>query len=354
MVRGANDRVWAEDGREFIDLYGGHCVCVTGHCHPYVVKAIQDQAEKLVFYSTAGDLEIRERAAAVLAKAAGLNSVFFCNSGAEANENALKIATKITGRTRFAAFEGGWHGRAILPLSVTDDPAISLPYTDFLAPCERLPRDERAFSVDFSQIAAIILEPIQSISGVQEFPAEFLAKLRKKCTESGTLLIFDEIQTGVGRLGAPFASRLHGVVPDIVTAAKGIASGIPLGATVMSQSVADQLRPGDLGSTFGGGPIACAALLATFEVLEVEKLAENSLRQERRIREGCPLPVRGRGLLLGLDAGDHAKALRAHFFDDGILVGGSHDPAILRLLPPLTLTDESVDRFLASLQKYFA
>lgn len=351
IERGSGDRVWDTDGNAYWDFYGGHCVCLTGHCHPRLVTAINEQAEKLIFYSTAGELEIRNRAARALVEFAGdpIASVFFCNSGAEANENALKMAAKLTGRGRFVSFVGGWHGRTALALSVTDDPPIRDPYDALLPEPMRLPFNdfELLDRADFSGIAAAILEPIQSMAGIVEADPIWLKLLREKCSDAGTLLIFDEIQTGFGRLGAPFAKDVYDVKPDMIACAKGIASGVPMGALMMSAAIAEALGPGDLGSTFGGGPIACAALLATLGIILEEKLAERALSAEKKIREGMEDTVvrlvRGRGLLLGLDCDAHAKELKNHLIGERIMVGGSHDPTVLRLLPPLTISDEAIE-----------
>ncbi len=354
LVRGAGDCVFDDRGRRFFDFYGGHCVCSTGHCHPTVTAAIARQANELLFYSTAAEVPVRNRAAETLVRFAnsrgdiGVASVFFCNSGSEANENALKVAAKITGRHRFAAFEGGWHGRGTLPLSVTDDPKISEPYTPFLAPCTRLPWNDQAAieRFDFSRVAAVILEPIQSMSGIRAATTSFLQNLRAATSAAGALLIFDEIQTGIGRLGVPFAAAKHGIKPDLLTSAKGIASGVPMGALLMSEAVAAQLKQGDLGSTFGGSPLACAALLATLEVVETERLMERVVLAEAAIRGAlkgtCVEEIRGAGLLLGLVIPGQAKALKQHLQDKQILVGGSSDPDVLRLMPPLNLTDEAI------------
>lgn len=351
MVRGENDRVWDAEGNAYWDFYGGHCVCLTGHCHPKVVEAIRRQAGELLFYSTAGKIDVRDQAAEALVRYAGdpMASVFFCNSGAEANENALKAAAKITGRQTFIRIQGGWHGRTLLALAVTDDPPIREPYEGLLPFCPDIPFNDVQWLQPelFEAAAAIILEPIQSMSGIVSAEREWLEAVRKRCDEAGTLLIFDEIQTGFGRLGAPFAKDVFGVRPDMITAAKGIASGVPMGAVLMSEKVASQLKAGDMGSTFGGGPLACAACLATLEVLAEEELAARAKDREKQIRralEGTVVrEIRGRGLLLGLDCGDRAKDLRAHLLAQRILVGGSHDPTILRLMPPLTLTDAAID-----------
>lgn len=364
LVRGEGDRVFDEQGRRYFDFYGGHCVCSTGHAHPTVTAAIARQANELLFYSTAAEVPVRNAAAEALVRFVnsrgdiGVASVFFCNSGSEANENAMKVAAKVTGRYRFAAFEGGWHGRGTLPLSVTDDPKISDPYTPFLAPCTRLPwNDEDAIEhFDFSSVAAVILEPIQSMSGIRAATISFLQKLRAATSAAGALLIFDEIQTGIGRLGFPFAAAKYGNKPDLVTSAKGIASGVPMGALLMSEAVAAQLKQGDLGSTFGGSPLACAALLATIDVIEFERLMERALVAEAAIRSGvdgtCVTDVRGAGLLLGLRVPNRAKALKQHLQEAQILVGGSSDPDVLRLMPPLNLTDDAIAALTAAVKNF--
>jgi len=347
--------VFDDRGRRFFDFYGGHCVCSTGHSHPKVAAAISRQAGELLFYSTAAEVPVRNAAAEALIRFAnsagdlGLRSVFFCNSGSEANENALKIAAKVTGRARFAAFEGGWHGRGTLPLSVTDDPKISQPYERFLAPCTRLPWNDAAAldHFNFTEVAAVILEPIQSMSGIRAANRTFLQKLRRLTSEAGALLIFDEIQTGIGRLGFPFAAARQGVSPDLLTSAKGIASGVPMGALLMSEAVASQLKSGDLGSTFGGSPLACAALLATLDVIQEERLQEQAVAAEAKLREllhgTCVTEVRGAGLLLGLVVPGRARQFKQHLQENGVLVGGSSDPEVLRLMPPLTITDEAIN-----------
>ncbi len=363
-MRGEGDCVFDDRGRRFFDFYGGHCVCSTGHAHPTVTSAIARQAGELLFYSTAAEVPVRNEAAEALVRFAnslgeiGLASVFFCNSGSEANENALKVAVKLTGRPRFAAFEGGWHGRGTLPLSVTDDPKISAPYAPLLAPCARLPwNDEEAIDrFDFADVAAVILEPIQSMSGIRAATTSFLQKLRAATSAAGALLIFDEIQTGVGRLGYPFAASKHAVRPDMITSAKGIASGVPMGALLMSDAVAAQLKQGDLGSTFGGSPLACAALLATLDIIETERLMDRALAAESKLREllagSCVQEIRGAGLLLGMVAPQRAAELKKHLQAAGILVGGSSDPDVLRLMPPLNLSDEAIAALVQEIRNF--
>ncbi|MGA9855522.1 MAG: aminotransferase class III-fold pyridoxal phosphate-dependent enzyme [Gammaproteobacteria bacterium] len=360
LVSGQGERVFDDQGMAYLDFYGGHCVASTGHCHPAVAAAITEQARKLIFYSAAAQLPVRDRAAQALVEfgGAGMAAVFFCNSGAEANESALKVAIKLTRRSHLVAFQGAFHGRSLLALSVTDSSALRKDYQTLLAPTQFLPFADPAAleSADFSQVAAVIVEPIQSMAGVKTANAKWFSALRQKCTQAGALLIFDEVQTGIGRLGMPFAANFYGVTPDMITCAKGMASGVPMGGLLMNDGVASALKPGDLGSTFGGGPLACAALIATLKVIVDENLMERANNLAKTIRSGLSngvvLKVRGEGLLLGLDAATQAKALKTHLLKHQILVGGSDDPGILRLMPPLTVTDQAVEKLLASIAAF--
>jgi acetylornithine/N-succinyldiaminopimelate aminotransferase len=361
VVAGEGEYVVDAAGNRWLDFYGGHCVASTGHCHSAVAAAIAGQAHKLIFYSAAAELPVRNEAAAALVEFAGngMASVFFCNSGAEANENALKIAVKLSARTKFVAFQGAFHGRSLLALSVTDSPKLHKHYESLLAPTVFLPFDDLVAlaAADFADVAAVIVEPIQSMAGVKTAATPWFAALREKCTQAGTLLIFDEVQTGIGRLGAPFAANFYGVMPDMITCAKGMASGVPMGGVLMREEIAAQLKPGDLGSTFGGGPLACAALLATLKVIQDEKLMQCAGAMARHIRaniDGAVRAVRGEGLLLGLDAGPQAKLLKAHLFDKHILVGGSDDPAVLRLMPPLNISLRAVEALLDAVDEFGA
>lgn len=361
LVSGQGEQVFDDQGTAYWDFYGGHCVASTGHCHPAVTAAIAAQAQKLIFYSAAAQLLMRDRAAQALVEfaGAGMASVFFCNTGAEANESALKVAIKLTGRKQLAAFQGAFHGRSLLALSVTDSPALRKDYQTLLAPTQFLPFADLAaiHAADFSQVAAVIVEPIQSMAGVKTASTEWFAALREKCTHAGSLLIFDEVQTGIGRLGAPFAAQLYGIAPDLITCAKGMASGVPMGGVLMNATVAAALKPGDLGSTFGGGPLACAALIATLKVIQDENLMWHASESASYIRshiDAVVKEVRGEGLLLGLDAGTQAKALKAHLLQDHILVGGSDDPHVLRLMPPLTVSAQAVEQLLASIAAFQA
>jgi len=357
LREGRGAQVRDDAGRDYLDFYGGHCVVATGHSHPKVVAAVAEQAEALLFYSAAARLPVRDAAAQALVDfaPAHMASVFFCNSGAEANESALKLAAQLTGRARFTAFKGSFHGRTTLALSVTDAPTLKKGLEPLLAPVEFLPFGDldTLKAADLSRSAAVIVEPIQSMAGVCTASREWFAALAEKCRREGALLIFDEVQTGMGRLGMPFAAQWYGVEPDFITLAKGIASGMPMGALLMSAEIARSLKSGDLGSTFGGGPVACAALLATLEVIQSEALMANATAQASRIRAGLTgsvvTEVRGEGLLLGLKVGTHAAALKKKLQEQGILVGGSSDPQVLRLMPPLNVSAAEVETLLAAI-----
>ncbi len=360
VVRGAGDQVFDAEGNAYLDFYGGHCVCSTGHAHPRVADAVARQARELLFYSTAARIPVRDAAAEALLAFApdAMASAFFCNSGAEANENALKVAAKLTGRSRFVAFQGSFHGRTLLALSATDEPKLKAGYEAFLAPVDFLPFGDPAAlaTADLTGVAAVIVEPIQSMAGVRTAEASWFRLLKARCEAAGALLVFDEVQTGFGRLGAPFAAQFYGVAPDLITLAKGIASGVPMGAVLLAAAVASRLTLGDLGSTFGGGPLASAALLATLEVIGGEHLVERAARIGAWIKQAAPgatvTEVHGEGLLLGLRAPGAAKALKADLQAKRILVGGSGDPDVLRLMPPLTVTDAAVEALLAALHGF--
>ncbi|HEU4570797.1 MAG TPA: aminotransferase class III-fold pyridoxal phosphate-dependent enzyme [Gemmatimonadales bacterium] len=357
-VRGEGSWLVEADGTRWLDAYGGHAVSSTGHCHPHVVNAIQEQAAELIFYSMAVALPQRERLAEELARRCPgeLTRVFFCNSGAEANENALMIARKATGRQRIVSVTGGWHGRTLGAVSVTDGEKYQAPAVRAGVPLSTKVafNDPAAFDgvVDGS-VAAVILEPVQGMSGAKDCTPEFLAAARAACDRAGAALIYDEIQCGVGRSGRFTAAESFGVVPDIVTMAKGLASGLPIGATVITRALAAALGPGDLGSTFGGGPVPCAAALATLEVLDREDVLGNVRARSAQLVAGATRlgarKVWGRGLLLGLDFGRPAAELQRRLWERKVLVGTSGDPDVLRLLPPLTLSTDEAELLLGHL-----
>jgi acetylornithine/succinyldiaminopimelate/putrescine aminotransferase len=346
------------EGHEWLDAYGGHAVAATGHCHPHVVAAIARQAETLLFYSTAVPLAQRERLAEELGNRCPVpgSRVFFCNSGAEANENALHLARRSTGRSGVVAVAGGWHGRTVATLACTDGEKYRAWATGAGMPLARwVPFDDiAALSRAVNETtAALIVEPVQGVAGARDCSPAFLEAARRVCDQAGAALIFDEIQCGVGRCGAFTAAEAYGVVPDAITLAKGLASGMPVSAVVAGPKLSAGVKTGDLGSTFGGGPVVCAAALATLEVLDREGLIANVIAVGDRLRRGAlrlGIPrVTGRGLLLGLHLGRPAAPVQQALFGHRILTGTASDPAVLRLMPPLTFTDGEADRLLDGL-----
>ncbi|MDQ2870734.1 MAG: aminotransferase class III-fold pyridoxal phosphate-dependent enzyme [Acidobacteriota bacterium] len=358
LARGEGSTVWDEAGKSYLDLYGGHAVASTGHAHPEVVRAIAEQAKTLLFYSNVVALGVRTRAADAIARhaPAPLTKVFFVNSGTEANENAMRLARRATGRTDVLSFHGGFHGRtadAISAAGLEKYRALGEPNVPGhrLAPFGDL---GAAGAMLDGRVAAVLLEPIQSLAGVLTAGPEYFRGLRRLCDERGAKLIYDEVQTGFGRTGTFFFAGRHGIVPDLVTLAKGIASGVPMGAVLVSDEIAAGVKPEEYGTTFGGGPLACAAAEATVRVIETEGLLENVRRGSERLRAGLEkLPgvreVRGEGFLLGIVLDRPGKPVREALMARGILVGGSDLPDVLRLLPPLVLREEEIDRFLSAM-----
>ena len=344
-----------ERGERWLDAYGGHAVASTGHSHPRVVQAVAAQAATLLFYSTAVPHPVRERLAERLARLcpAPLARVFFCNSGAEANENALALARRHTGRQAVVSLRGGWHGRTAATLAVTDGARYEDGARRAGVPLSRkVPPDDVVAleaAVDDST-AAVILEPVQGLAGARDLAADFVGAARRITRERGALLVFDEIQCGVGRCGAFTAAEAYGVVPDLLTMAKGLASGLPIGAVMTTGAIGDQLGVGDLGSTFGGGPVPCAAALATLDVIEEERLIQNALDVGEQIRRGAlalGIPrVSGRGLLLGLHLGRPAVPVQRDLFQRRVLTGTATDPEVLRLMPPLSFSGDEAGRLL--------
>jgi len=362
---GAGSTIIAADGRRFLDFYGGHAVALSGHCHPRVVAAIREQTERLLFYSNAVPLESRNRLFALLAEMApkNLDQAFLVNSGAETNDVALQLARRVTGRRRVVTFDGGFHGRTLSTLAVSGIPRYrelaeasggqSLLDLTVVAPWGR---PEVLPALVDETIAAVIVEPVQGLAGAREVGVEVLRILRKVCDDAGAVLIFDEVQCGCGRTGAFTAAQSYNVTPDILTLAKGIAAGLPMGAVLLSPRIAKHVSQGDLGTTFGGGPIPCASAAANLEVIRDEGLAARALHLERRLRQGlADLPavreITGRGLLLGLSLDRPARSVQLALFERGILVGSANDPSVVRLLPPLVLTDDEVDTFLHTMHE---
>ena len=361
--RGEGVWIYARNGDRYLDLYGGHAVAGTGHCHPHVVKAIREQTEKLLFYSNLVYSEARARAAEKLVSIAPslLTKAFFCNSGTEANENAMRMARMVTGREKIITFSGGFHGRTSDAISAT----FLGKYREIGKP--NVPGHLRAeFGVIDSvravaddSVAAVMLEPIQSMAGVRMAEPSFYRQLRELCDERGIVLIYDEVQTGVGRTGEWFfagSEASDGIVPDIITLAKSLGSGIPVGACLVTEKIASHIKENDLGTTFGGGMVAMAAVTATLEAIENDGMLENVRVVESYLRERLKeveqvANVRGRGFLLGLEFVDKAKPIHEALVEHKIITGTSSDANVLRLLPPLCLKKAEVDLFIESLRK---
>jgi len=347
------------DGRRILDLYGGHAVAALGYSHPRLLTALDRQARSLIFQSNAVPLEVRSRAALRLTRFAGLglNTVFFINTGAEANENALKLALKITGRRKVVAVEGSFHGRTAAAGAVTWGAAkkwYGFPQAPF--DVEFLPRGDleavrRSVGTD---TAAVIVEPVQGVGGALDLGASFLEALRVRCSEVCAQLIFDEVQCGMGRTGFPFAANLYGIAPDMITTAKALGAGFPCAALLLADHVASHLKTDDLGTTFGGGPMACAMIETVVDIIESEGLLANVRNLSRQIRDSCVVgPVtgtQGAGFLLGLRTRRPAKDVQKELLEQhDILTGTSGDPQVVRILAPYVLESQHVDALRAAL-----
>jgi acetylornithine/succinyldiaminopimelate/putrescine aminotransferase len=358
VAHGEGVWLYARDGRKFLDFYGGHAVAGLGYGHPRWVAALEKQARRMAFQTNALPMAIRERAAARLAKftGLGLDTVFFVNSGAEANENALKLAFKMTGRTKAVALEQGFHGRTAAAGAVTWgalEKWYGFPRRPFdVAFAPRDNPEAAAHTID-RDTAAVIVEPVQGVGGAFDIGKPMLQALRQRCDEAGAVLIFDEVQCGMGRTGAPFGANLHGVTPDLITTAKALGNGFPVSALMLSKRMAERIKYDDMGTTFGGGPMACAAIEAVIDVLEAESLLANVRQVSDYIRAHCMVgPVtgmQGAGLLLGLKTSRPAKEVQSALMDKGILTGTSGDPHVLRLLPAYILNEGHVDQLRAAL-----
>ncbi len=359
--RGDGVWIYTTDGEKYLDLYGGHAVAGTGHCHPHVVQAIREQSEKLLFYSNLVYSDARARAAERLVSIApaALTKAFFCNSGTEANENAMRMARMATGRENIITFGGGFHGRTADSISAT-----------FLGKYRELGRPnvpghleatfgdvESVRALVDDNVAAIMLEPIQSMAGVRMAQREFYRELRELCDEFAVVLIYDEVQTGVGRTGEWFFAGNaagDGVVPDIVTLAKALGSGVPVGACLVTEAISSHIKENDLGTTFGGGMLAMAAVTATLEAIQNDGMLGNVKAVEARLRERLReieqvVAVRGLGFLLGIEFNDKAALIHKALLDRKIITGTSSDANVLRLLPPLCLRMDEVDLFVEQL-----
>lgn len=355
-VRGEGPFVYDEEGTEYLDFYGGHAVISIGHAHPLYVKKIQDQATKIGFYSNSVQNPLQRELAQKLGEQSGYKdySLFLCNSGAEAVENALKLASFHNNRSKIVALQNEFHGRTSAAVAVTDNPKIQAPInrghdvvflpwnnTDILS--EQLSRQD---------VSSVIIEGLQGIGGIHHLDREYLQTLQRLCSESGTLLIIDEIQSGYGRTGKFFAHQHYGMEPDLITVAKGMGNGFPMGGVLISPKF--EASYGLLGSTFGGNHLACGAGIAVLDVLERERLIENAvsiggyLMKELSALKGEELiDIRGLGLMIGVEfSGPVADFRKNLLFEQKVFTGSSSDKNTLRLLPPLVITKDEADLFL--------
>lgn len=358
IVKGKGCKVWDDKGTEYLDLYGGHAVISIGHAHPHYVDMISRQVATLGFYSNSVINPLQVKLAERLGKASGYEdySLFLINSGAEANENALKLASFYNGRKRIVSFSKAFHGRTSLAVEVTDNPKIIAPVNDN-GHVTYLPlNDVEAMKAELSKgdVCAVIIEGIQGVGGIRIPSSDFLKALRGVCDETNTVLILDEIQSGYGRSGKFFAHQFSGIKPDIITVAKGIGNGFPMGADLISPKFAPVF--GQLGTTFGGNHLACTAALAVLDVMEQEHLVDNAAKVGNHLlTELKKLPqikeVRGEGLMIGLEFDNPVKELRSRLIYDEHVFTGASGTNVIRLLPPLCLSIEEADEFIRRFKK---
>ena len=358
-VKGCGSYVYDAAGTEYLDLYGGHAVISVGHAHPDYVRAVSEQVARLGFYSNSVENSLQQKLAERLGRLSGYDdySLFLCNSGAEANENAMKLASFQTGRAKVLAFSKAFHGRTSGAVSATDNPAISAPFNR-TANVEFVPLNDIAAvreRLATREFAAVIIEGIQGVAGIHMPTDEFLRELREAATETGTQLILDEIQSGYGRTGRFFAHQYAGIRPDLITMAKGMGNGFPIGGVLIAPHF--EARKGMLGTTFGGNHLACAAAIAVLDIIEKENLVENAARVgERLLGELRTMPgikeVRGRGLMIGIEVaeGTGAEVRRRLLFEQHTFTGGA-GASTVRLLPALSLPGETAAKFIERFKK---
>ncbi|WP_109436539.1 aspartate aminotransferase family protein [Aquimarina sp. AU119] len=347
-----------KNGIEYLDMYGGHAVISIGHSHPHYVKKLKEQIEKIGFYSNAVQNSLQSRLAKKLGELSGYDEyqLFLCNSGAEANENALKLASFYTGKSRVIAFNNGFHGRTSAAVATTDNTKIISPL-NAQQDVAFLPLNEIELvktELEKGDVCAVIVEPIQGVGGLDEGTTEFFTALETLCHEFGAVLILDEVQSGFGRSGKFFAHQYHGITPDIISIAKGMGNGFPIGGIM----IAPHIEPnyGMLGTTFGGNHLACIAALSVLEVIETENLIDNTrLTGEYFLSQVQQIPglqkVKGKGLMLGLEFDFEVSELRKKMiYDEHIFTGGAMNKKLLRILPPLTIGKKEIDQFIKALQ----
>ncbi len=351
-VKASGAYLWDKEGVEYLDFYGGHAVISIGHTHPHYVEKITDQLSKIGFYSNAVVNSLQVELAEKLGELSGYPDyeLFLCNSGAEANENALKLASFTTGRERVLAMKAAFHGRTSMAVAVTDNPKIQAPVncTDKVSFVALNDVEALKKELSSNEYAAVIIEPIQGVGGIQVASDEFLKAAREACDATGTMLIIDEIQAGYGRSGKFFAHQWSGVKADIITLAKGIANGFPVGAVMVSPAI--PAKKGMLGTTFGGSHLACAAAIAVADVVKAENLVENARKMGEKIVEGIKgvsgiKDIRGRGLMIGIDLSVPQAAFRKVLREKHHIMTGLSGEYTLRLLPPLMIGEKEVERF---------
>ncbi len=360
IVKGQRCRVWDDKGQEYLDLYGGHAVISIGHSHPHYIEKVTEQLKRIGFYSNSVINRLQAELAERLGRISGYDDyqLFLINSGAEANENALKLASFSNGRTRVLSAQKAFHGRTSLAVEVTNNPKIIAPINDN-GHVTYLPLNDLAAweqELQKGDVCAVIIECIQGVGGIQMVSEEFARGLQKLCREHGTVLIGDEIQCGYGRSGKFFAHQWLGIRPDIITVAKGIANGFPMGGVLISPDF--QPVYGQLGTTFGGNHLACAAALAVLDVFEQEHLVENAREVGTYLMEGLQAigsshitDIRGRGLMIGIDLDVPHKDVRQPLIYQEHCFTGCAGQNVLRLLPPLCLTKQDCDQFIDKLTK---
>lgn len=354
-VKGLDTTLWDKNGEVYTDLYGGHAVISVGHCHPYYVQMLSEQLGKLGFYSNAVQNSLQKELATKLGRVSGYDdyALFLCNSGAEANENALKVASFHTGKAKVLAFRKAFHGRTSGAVAATDNPKIQAPFNAtqniVFAPLN----DLEAVDTELSRggFAAVIIEGIQGVAGIYEPTDEFINGLRTLCDKYGCLLILDEIQSGYGRTGKFFAHQHYGVRADIVTTAKGMANGFPIGGVLISPEIKPSY--GMLGTTFGGNHLACTAAIAVLDIIEKENLVENAARIGEYFKEafaGDPAvkEYRGKGLMIGLELNEEYVGLRNKLLFEKHFFTGAAGAGVIRLLPSLTISQETAESFVAA------